>query len=100
MIFDHTSVRENLFLSARFGWDSMLSLVETDQNFEIGGAIGHGDSYLEFLFRQFNFFKLHAMLHDAAGAVRARSCKDPGYCYMIGRGQNSRLLGNVTGILF
>ena len=27
-------------------------------------------------------------------------CKEPGYCYMIGRGPNSCLLGDVTGLLF
>ena len=32
--------------------------------------------------------------------MRAHSGKGPGYCYMIGRGPNSRLLGHVTGLLF
>ena len=45
-------------------------------------------------------FRLHAILHDAAGAVRAQSGKEPGYCYMIGRGPNFCLLGHVTGLLF
>ena len=40
------------------------------------------------------------MLHDAVGAVRAHSGKGPGYCYMIGRGTISCLLGHVTGLLF
>ena len=40
------------------------------------------------------------MLHDAAGAVRAHSGKGPGYCYMIGRGPNTSLLGEVTVLLF
>ena len=30
----------------------------------------------------------------------AHSGKVPGYCYMIGRGPNSCLLGHVTGLLF
>ena len=45
-------------------------------------------------------FRLHAILHDAAGAVRAHSNKGLGYCYMIGRGPNSGLLCHVTGLLF
>ena len=100
MSFEHNSVRKNLFLSGCFCWDSRLSLPEIDQKFKFDGTIGSGDSYLEFLFRHFKVFRLHAILHDAAGAVRAHSGKGPGYCYMIGRGQNSCLLGHVTGLIF
>ena len=71
-----------------------------DQKFKFGRTIGYGDTYLEFLFRHFKIFRLHARLHDAAGAVRAHSGKGLGYCYMIGRGPNSYLLGHVTGLLF
>ena len=39
------------------------------------------------------------MLHDAAAPVRAHSGKRPEYCYMIGRGPGSGLLGHVTGLL-
>ena len=98
--FEHNSVRKNLFLSACFCWDSRLSLCEMNQKYKFGGTIGYGNSYLELLFRQFKIFRLHAILHDAAGAVRAHSGKRPGYCYMIGRGPNSCLLGHVTGLLF
>ena len=45
-------------------------------------------------------FRLHTILHDAARAVRAHSGKGPIYCYMIGRGPISCLLGQVTGLLF
>ena len=100
MSFEHISVRNKLFLSACFSWDSRLSLREMDQNFKFGGTIGYGNSYLELLFRLFKLFKLHAILHDAAGAVRAHSGKGPGYCYINGRGPNSCLLGHVTGLLF
>ena len=98
--FEHKSVRKSLFLSACFCWDSRLSLREMGQKFKFGGTIGYGDSYLEFLFRHFKVFRLHQILHDAAGAVQAHSGKGPGYCYMIGRGPNSCLLGHVTGLLF
>ena len=100
MSFEHNSVRKNLFLSACFCWDSRLSLREMDQKFKFGGTIGYGDSYLEFLFRHFKVYRLHAKLHDGAGAVWAQSGKRRGYCYMIGRGPNSCLLGHVTGLLF
>ena len=98
--FEQKSVRKNLFLSACFCWDSRPSLRQMDQNFKFGGTIGYGNSYLELFFRHFKMFRLHAILHDAAGAVRAHSGKGPGFCYMIGRGPKSCLLGHVTGLLF
>ena len=98
--FEHNSVRKNLFLSACFCWDSRHSLREVDQKLKFGGTIGYGDSYLDFLFRHFKVFRLHAILHDAAGAVRVHSGRGPGYCYMIAQGPNSCLLGHVTGLLF
>ena len=97
--FEHNSVRKNLFLSACFCWDSRLSLREMDQKYKFGGTIVYANSYLELLFRHF-IFRLHAILDDAAGAVRAHSGRGPGYCYMIGRGPNSCLLGHVSGLLF
>ena len=81
-------------------FDSGLSLREMDQKFEFGGLIGYGNFCLDSVFRYSKVFRQHAKLHDAAGAVRAHSGKRPGYCYMIGRGPNSCLLGHVTGLLF
>ena len=52
-----------------------------DQNFKFGGTIGYEDSYLEYSIRHFKVFRLHAILHDAAGGVRAHSDKVPAYCY-------------------
>ena len=100
MSFEHISDRKNLFLGSCFCWDSRLSLREMDQKFKVGGTIGYGNSSMELLFRHFKIFRLHRILHDAAGAVRAHSGKGPGYCYMIGRGPNSCLLAHVTGLLF
>ena len=100
MSFEHNSVRRNLFLSACLFWDSRLFLREMDQKFKFGGLIGYGNSYLDSVFRYSKVFRLHAILHDAAGAVRAHTGKGPGYCYMIGRGPNSCLLGHLTGLFF
>ena len=88
MSFEHNSVRKSLFLSACFFWDSRFSLHGMDQKFKFGGLIGYGNSYLDSVFRYSKVFRLHAILHDAAGAVRSHSGKGPGYCYMIGRGPN------------
>ena len=75
---EHSRVRENLILSARF--NEMLDFLYVS----FGGTIRYGDFYLEFLFRHFKVFRLHALLHDAAGAVWAHSGKGRDYCYMIG----------------
>ena len=83
MSFEHNSVRKNLFLSACFCWDSRLSLRELDQKINFRGLIGYGNSYLDSVFRYSKVFRLHAILHDAARAVRAHSGTGPGYCYMI-----------------
>ena len=100
MSFEHNSVRKNLFLSACFCWDSGPSLRATDQQFKFGGHIGYGNSCLDSVFRYSKVFRLHAILHDAAGAVQSRSGKGPGYCYLMGRGPNSCLPGHMTGPLF
>ena len=100
MTFKHNTVRKNLFLSACFCWDSGISLREMDQKFEFGGFIGYGNSCLDSVFRYSKVLRLHAILHDAAGAVRSHSGKGLGYCYMVGRGPSSCLLSHVTGLLF
>ena len=71
-----------------------------DRKLKFGGFIGYGNSCLDSVFRYSEVFRLHAIVHDAAGAVRAHSGNGPGYCYMIGRGPNSCLLGHVTWLLF
>ena len=70
-----------------------------DQKLKFGGTIGYGDSYLDSVFRYSKVFRLHAMLQDAAGAVRLQTGIGFGYCYMIGPGPNCCLLGHVTELL-
>ena len=67
--FEHNSVRKNLILSACFCWDTRHSSREMDQKFKVGGIIGYGDSILEFSFRHFKVFRLHAILHVPAATV-------------------------------
>ena len=71
-----------------------------DQKFKFGGLIGYGNSCLDSVFCYSKVFRLQAILHDAAGAVRSHSGKGPGYCYMIGRTPSFCLLGHVTGLPF
>ena len=100
MTFEHTSVRRNLFLGACLCWDSRLSSREMDQKYKFGGLIGYGNSCLDSVFRYSKVFRLHAILHDPAGALRSHSGKGLGYCNMIGQGPNPCLLGDVTGLFF
>ena len=74
--FVHNCTRKNLFLSACYYWDGTISLREVDQKFLHGGNIGYGDSYLDSVFRYSKVFRLHAKLHDAAGAVQLQTGKD------------------------
>ena len=79
MSFKHNSVRKNLFLKACFCWDSRLSLHEMDQKFKFGGLIGYGNYYLDSVFRYSKVFRVHAILHDAAGTVRSHGGKRHGF---------------------
>ena len=99
MSFEHNSVRKNLFLSACFCWDSRLSLRKMDQKFPSGGLIGYRNSYLDSILRYLKVFRLHAILHDVAGADRSHTGKGPAYSYMIPRRLNFCLLGHVTRLL-
>ena len=98
--FRHSSARKILFLSACYNWKDKVSLREMNQKFPFGGLIGYGYSHSDPIFCYSKVFRLHAILHDAAGAVRSHISKGPGYCYMIGQGPNSCLLGHVTVLLF
>ena len=66
--------------------DPKTSLREINELYPHGGLIGYGDSFLDSVLRYSKVFRLHAILHDAAGAVYTVKRKGPGYCYMIGRG--------------
>ena len=76
--FENNSVPKNLFLSACFCWDSGHFIREVDQKFKFGGLIGYGNSCLDSVFLYSKVFRLHAILHDAAGAVHSHSGKGPG----------------------
>ena len=52
------------------------------------------------LFCKFKIFRLHAILHDAAGSVNSTTYKGPGYYYVLPRFPSSCFLGHVTGLIF
>ena len=94
------TVRKNLFLTACHCLDPKISLREMNDLCPHGELIGYGDSDLDSVLRYSKVFRLHAILHDAAGAVYTEKRKGSGYCYMIGRRPNSCLFGHITGLLF
>ena len=98
--FEHNSFRKSLFQCACFCWDSGNSLGKTDRKFEFGGLIGYQTFYLDSVYLYSKVFRLHAIVHDAAGAMRTNSGKGPGYCYIIRWGLSSCFLGHVTGLHF
>ena len=78
-IYSKKSVSKRVLL---FGRDNFLT--RGGPNILHGGRIGYGDSYLDSVFRYSKVFRLHATLHDAAGAVRLQTGRGPVYCYKIG----------------
>ena len=98
--FKKNTDRKNLFLSVCHCLDPKTSLREMNDLYRHGGLIGYGDSHLDSVLRYSKVFCLHAVLHDAAGAVYTEKRKGPGCCYKIGRGPNSCLFGHITGLLF
>ena len=45
-------------------------------------------------------FRLHAILHEAAGSVISITYKGPGYCYVLPSFPSSCFLGHVAGLFF
>ena len=78
MLVEHKNVRKNLVLSACFCYDSRICLREMDQKFPSGELIDCRNSYLDPILCYSKVLILHAILHDAAGAVRTHSGKGPG----------------------
>ena len=60
-----------------------------DQKFPFVEIIGYGDSNLDDVFCSSIVFKLHAIIHDAAGAVCFYTGKEFDYSCNIGRTENN-----------
>ena len=69
---------EKVFLSVFHCLDPKISLREMNELYPHGGLIGYGDSYLDSVLRYSKVFRLHAILHDAGGAVYTEKRKGPG----------------------
>ena len=98
--FSSNTKRKNYFLCTCIVLDPNINLKEMDQKFPFGGLIGYGNSCMDYFFANSKIFRLHAILHDAAGSVNSTTYKGPGYCYVLPRFPSSCFLGHVTGLIF
>lgn len=98
--FPENGIRKNLFLSACKSFDNNIELNTVNDLFPYGGLIGINDSYLDVFLKYSKVFRMHAILHDAAGAVQIATRKGPGYCYVFNWLPSYCIFGHVTGILF
>ena len=77
--FSSNTKRKNYFVCTCIILDPNINLKEMDQKFPFGGLIGYGNSCMGYFFANSKIFRLHAILHDAAGSVKSTTCKEPGY---------------------
>ena len=100
--FEDNTERKNFFLAVCYFHDPIVDLKLINEKAPFGGIIGIGDSKLEKVFGKFKIFKLHAVLHDAAGFMKTNYSMGPGYVYFSNQFSrlNSCLLGHVSGIIY
>ena len=98
--FSSNTERKKYFLCTCIVLDQNINLKEMDQKFSFGSLIGYGNSCMDYHCANSKFFRLHAILNDAAGSVRSTTYKGPGYCYVLSRFPNSCFLGHATGWFF
>ena len=58
------------------------------------------ETLLDFFLARSKIFRLHAILHDSAGAVKTTTDQGPGYCYILPKLPSSCLFGHITGLFF
>ena len=80
--------------------DADINLDFDLENRPHGGLIGIDNSSLDKHLKQFNFLRLHAILHDAAGYLQEKNNAEPGYTYVLPCPIKKCYLGHVTGVAF
>lgn len=98
--FPDNTKRKNIFLSTCKILDESIDLQTFDQKYPFGGLIGYGNSYMDPILQHSKLFRMHAILHDAAGSVKQTTGNGPGYCYILSQFPSSCLLGHISGLLF
>ena len=81
--FPDNTKRKNIFLSTCKILDESIDLQSFDQKYPFGGLIGYGNSYMDPILQHSKLFRMHAILHDAAGSVKQTTGNGPGYCCFI-----------------
>lgn len=100
LLYPQNSVRKNYFLATCKFLDNSVALEFIDERVPFGGTIGINNSRLEYIFGNLKFVRLHAILHDAAGYMKAEFNSGPGYCYLLPGLPNNCFLGHVTGLSY
>ena len=99
--YPQNSTRKNYFLAACNYLDKNVMLDNINEDVPFGGIIGIDNSALDKIFKYIKIFRLHAVLHDAAGYMRNTHQLGPGYCYALPHFPfNSCYLGHITGLLY
>ena len=100
-IYPENTARKNYFIAACKTLDNSIILDIANTTRPYGGTIGIGNSRLDVILKHFKIFRLHAILHDAAGYMRDCHEVGPGYCYVWNNFPiNSCLLGHITGLSY
>lgn len=100
LLYPNNSQRKNYFLAACKYLDNLVDLDLVETHVPYGGIIGIDNSRLDNLLGNFKCFRLHAILHDAAGYMKTQFNVGPGYCYMLPGLPNICILGHVTGLTY
>ena len=102
-INDHlilNSKRKNYFLAVCCELNPMLNANHLSNLAPHGGIIGIDDSKLDRIFKHSKIFRMHAVIHDAAGLVKSISNKGPGYSYILPLPISCCFFGHVFGLIF
>ena len=99
-LFPENTIRKNYFLAACFHIDNTVDYEFINTHCPHGGIIGIDNSRLEILLGNYKLFRLHAILHDACGYMKAHNNIGPGYIYAVSCSLNSCFLGHISGIVF
>lgn len=100
-VYPRRTRRKVYFLAACLIFlDMMEHIDDCDMEARYGGLIGIGNSRLDKYLSRYKIFRLHAVLHDAAGHVKRVYNTGPGYSYIIPFPFNWCFVGHVFGLLF
>ena len=103
LLFPKKTRRKNAFLAVCYSLNNEKNLRYFNDLAEFGGLIGPGNSTLDFFFKCFKVFRLHAIFRDAFGFMKSNYNVGPGYVYAISKKPifaNSMFLGHITDLAY